>query len=199
MRSILLLGVNFLSIHKIVSVAARDYVRWKDVATVSCIGSTRTDWGSLVLVETHCHRWRMSSTNLMWMIIHLENFLLLGCQIHSWATILSSVLLPVHDRKSHGSWYENVVLASAVLSTIIWRLNLGLMNVISLLILIHLLEMLKLVLLGVFVAVVRHISTCLLSGLLTIDLALLIVAVKILDVQGSASLMVSEARAGTRF
>jgi hypothetical protein len=135
----------------------------------------------------------------MWMIIHLENFLLLGCQIHSWATILSSVLLPVHDSKSHGSWYENVVLASAVLSTIIWRLNLGLMNVISLLILIHLLEMLKLVLLGVFVAVVRHISTCLLSGLLTIDLALLIVAVKILDVQGSASLMVSEARAGTRF
>ena len=182
MRSILLLGVNFLSIHKIVSVAARDYVRWKDVATVSCIGSIRNDWRSLVFVETHCHRWRMSGTNLMWMIIHLENFLLLGCQIHRLATILSSVLLPVHDSKSHGSWYKNVVLVSDVLSTIIWRLNLGLMHVISLLILIHLLEMLKLILLRIFVAVVGYISTCLLLGLLTIDLALLIVAVKVLDI-----------------
>lgn len=199
MRSILLLGVNFLSIHKIVSVAARDYVRREDVATVSCIGSTSTDWRSLVFVETHCHRWRMPSTNLMWMIIHLENFLLLGCQIHSLATILSSVLLPVHDGKSHGSWYKNVVLVSDILTTIIRRLNLGLMHVISLLILIHLLEMLKLVLLRIFVAVVGYISTGLLLGLLTINLALLIVAVKVLDIEGSASLMVTEARAGTRF
>ena len=197
MRSILLLGVNFLSIHKIVCVAARNHVRWEDVATVSCIGSTSTDWRSLVFVETHCHRWRMSS-NLMWMIIHLENFLLLGGQIHRCTTILSSVLLPIHDSKSHGSWYENVVLVSDVLTTIIWRLNLSLMNVILLLILIHLLELLKLVLLRIFIAVVGYISTCLL-GLLSINLALLIVAVKILNIQRSASLMVSQARAGTRF
>jgi len=72
------------------------------------------------------------------------------------------------------------------------------MNVILLLILIHLLELLKLVLLRIFIAVVGYISTCLL-GLLSINLALLIVAVKILNIQRSASLMVSQARARTRF
>lgn len=72
------------------------------------------------------------------------------------------------------------------------------MHIISLLILIHLLEMLKLILLRIFVAVVGYISTCLLLGL-TVDLALLIVAVKVLDIKRSASLMVAKARARTRF
>ena len=132
----------------------------------------------------------------MRMIIHLENFLLLGGQIHGLATILASVLLPVHDGKSHGARDENVVLVSNILP-IIWRLNLRLVHVILLLILVHLLEVLELVLLGIFVAVVGYISTCLLS--LPIDLALLIVAVEVLDVQRSASLVVAKARAGTRF
>lgn len=147
-------------------------------------------------MEAHCHRWRMSCADLMWMIVHLEYFLLLGCQIHSLA-ILTSVLLPVHDSKSHGSWYENVILVSDDILTIIGRLNLGLMHVISLLILIHLLEVLKLILLGVFVAVVGYISTCLLLTL-SIDLAFLIVTVKILDIERTASLVIAETRAGTR-
>ena len=147
-------------------------------------------------MEAHCHRWRMSCADLVWMIIHLEYFLLLGCQIHSLA-ILTSVLLPIHYSKSHGSWNKNVVLVSDDILTIIRRLNLGLMHIISLLILIHLLEMLNMILLGVFVAVVGYISTCLLLTL-SVNLAFLIVAIEILNVERTASLMIAETRTGTR-
>jgi hypothetical protein len=94
--------------------------------------------------------------------------------------------LPVHHCETHGPWHKNIVVVSTVVLTTIWRLH----EVI--LVRRALLDGLKVLILGVFAAVIRHIPS-----VLRLNTAFLIVAVEVLDVEGSASLVIAQLGCGT--
>jgi len=86
-----------------------------------------------------------------------------------------AVLLAVHDSEPHGAWHKNVI----VLATDVGRLDLRLVHILMLPVLLDRLQRLQLVLLRILVTVVGHVAS---TASLAADGALLVVAVKVLDV-----------------
>ena len=94
--------------------------------------------------------------------------------------------LPVHHCETHGPGHKNIVVVSIVVLTTIRRLH----EVV--LIRRALLNGLKVLILGVFAAVVGHIPS-----ILRLDTSFLVVTIQVLYVQRSASLMVAQLSCGT--
>lgn len=93
------------------------------------------------------------------------------------------LLLSIHYCEPHGAWHEDVTLAS---SAAVWALDV----VLRVSTLVKRLEVLNLwILLGLLVAVVSHISSV--WRRIWTHRALLIVAVEVLDVQRTPSLVLS--------
>lgn len=115
MRSVLLGGVNFFSVYKIISMSLWHHILWKDSILT---------WYLLllsILVEAHSHcrshvLWSTHSShilNVVLIVVHFEYFLLLGSQVLSnllISTVCCILTTSVHDSKSHWSWYENIIL-----------------------------------------------------------------------------------------
>ena len=86
-RSILLLSINFLSINKIVSMSLWHNISWQDptwLLIISLVPVLRIN--NMVFMEAHSH-WRglirlpynaSHSTNIMWVVIHFKDLLLLS-------------------------------------------------------------------------------------------------------------------------
>jgi hypothetical protein len=96
--------------------------------------------------------------------------------------------LPIHHCETHGPWHKNIVVVSIVVLATIGRLH----EVI--LIRRALFNGLKMLILGVFAAIVSHIPS-----ILSLDTTFLVVAVEVLNVERSTSLMVAQLSSGTWF
>lgn len=205
MRSVLLLGANFFPVNKIALVIALDVLALNGFVLRQDTSHTGWILGPLIFLEAHGHGrrltahwwWSNASNNADGMVVvcHFEYFLLLSSQtVLIWIRLI--FLLTVHVSESHGSRHEYVVVLTRVIIrpvnlAPIRRLNSLLVNVIIMVLLkvvVQLVEVLVL-LLRVLVAVVSYISALLTS---TTHCPFLIVAVEILNVKTTSSLVVSE-------
>jgi hypothetical protein len=61
----------------------------------------------------------------MWVIVHLEDLLLLSCQsLMGDLALIVLLLLPIHHCETHGTWHKDVVVW--VRRTAIWALGVDL-------------------------------------------------------------------------
>ena len=124
-RSVLLRSVNFLSVYEIISMSLRYHVLWQD----SIIWSLTVL--IIVFVETHRHgrrhilrsqRHATHASDVVLVVVHFENLLLLGCEVLINLSIaVLTILTSIHDSKSHRTWDKNIVLT---ILTSRWRFNL---------------------------------------------------------------------------
>jgi len=167
MRSILLLSVNLFSIYEVVLNWSRIWRR-KYCTLTSCV------W-----LKGH----RMTNSNSMRMVIHFENFLLLRSQILIWMS----------HCESHSSWNEYI-------TALIWWINLSICShkiILMRSIGVSVLYWLKVVWWSSLFAIVRNISWSLrttfwLSSNLSSRHTFLIMAIELLNIETSASLVVSK-------
>ena len=103
-RPILLLRIDLLPIHEILSMGAGHDVCRQDSASVGTLWPTVVG-STWVLMEAHGHCCRVAAchgSETMWMVVHLEYLLLLRRQsLVSCVARVGLVLLPVHDCETH--------------------------------------------------------------------------------------------------
>jgi len=122
--------------------------------------------------------WHGSET--VWMVVHLENLLLLGCKsLVSRLALATLVLLPVHHGKTHRTRHKNIIVLAAAAPVRAFGVVLWIMTRV----LLHRLELLVLSLLGVLVAVVGDIPSVGSGAWAISSRAFLVVAVEVLDVE----------------
>lgn len=82
MRTVSILSVDLFTIHKVVLMGRRHHVSWQNVSSLaSVVPSNSCQWSGLILVEAHGERSSVGSLhvpNVVRVIIHIENFLLLS-------------------------------------------------------------------------------------------------------------------------
>ena len=173
MRPILLLSVNLFSIDKV-------------ICNRAIVGSWK-HWALWVLILLEVHGHRVTNSNSVWMIIHLENFLLLSCKV-----LVLTVSL-IHHGKPHSPWHKYV------LTSLIWWLDSssGCHEVVLMRLCIWLLKWLEMMRWSILVGIVCNVSAAIgtslwLSSKLCSWHTLLVMTVELLNVKASSSLIVAQ-------
>ena len=216
-RSILLLSINFLPINKIILMILRHHILWQNstIALISSNGGLISD--HVVFVECHGHWWSLialnyhasHSSNIMLIIVHFKDFLLLSCQV-LWHAICGAILilLTIHCSKTH--WARDKYVVLSIGSIVAWCFELILMHevvsmmrwvalYILILSLIKCLQMLKLILLRILITVISDITSSLLTILNTTKCTLLIMTIQFLNVEATSSLMITKSSISSSF
>ena len=209
MRPVLLRSVDFFPVYEIIGMILWHHVLWQNSIVLSLVILIA------VFVEAHCH-WRghvlwsshaAHASDIVLVVVHLEYLLLLSGQIlvHLWSsTAILAILSSVHYSEAHGTWHENVILS--ILPTT-WCFDLGLIHeIIGMLYvvrrcalrawLVQSLEMLMMCWWSILVGVVGHISAILLDILIGSECSFLVMAIKLLNIKTSTSLMRSKGLTG---